>query len=899
MTDTLGLEGTDVREGLRAAFLIDARQCLAVLRGALAEPAPRPGRRWRLLAAAQRLRGTATLVELAGVARLAGLVEATLEGAPDDDATDAGGRLAGLVAGLGRTLDTVAGSGVEDPAEVERLEAALPPAATPRRRPRAAASAALPTDVPPYFAAEAHERLDEMTPAIEALAVADGPGEPVDRLLRAAHTLKGAAYTVGAAAPGDLLHALETVLVAVREGRLRPTPALADAALAVVDAVRVLVDLRPSGEREAALGRARALLAAQLPAQLPGESVPASRPAAPAPGAPDGGAGRAEPRPDAVRVAVARLDAMLDLVGQVLAARGRLDARLAQVERVRDVMTRTRAALLREDDDPGALGRRVGEIAADLGERDGQVQRLMQGARDDAALLQRLGDRLRGEVVQARLVPVARLFARVAREVRETARAADRTVTVEVSGETVELDSAVLERLADPLLHLARNAVTHGIEPEGVRRRRGKPARGTVRLSAEPRGRTIRVRVGDDGAGIDPGRVRAAAVRAGLLTAEAAERLSDPEALELIYRPGFSTATQVTTTAGRGVGMDVVQAGVTRLGGSIAVETAPGAGTTFTIELPPAVLVAEALMVRVGAETLAIPLHAVRQVLMARADWFRPAERGETLALYRETVDVVRLERALGLPPAAGADPARPDAVPVIVVHGPGRPAALVVDELLEKEAIVVKPLGPFLEGLGPFAGGTVGADGRVVLVLDPGRLLQPAGGASTRILPAAAAPASDPSDDLPVADAPAVGASVADPPAPAPAAGRPAGRRILLADDSISVRTHVGRLLERAGFEVGLATDGVEALAALEASPADLVITDLEMPRMNGFELIQALRRQPAWQTLPVVVLTTRAGSQYLELARWLGADHYVSKPVDEDAFVALIASLVPAAPA
>jgi chemosensory pili system protein ChpA (sensor histidine kinase/response regulator) len=897
VTDTLGLEGADVLEGLRAAFLIDARQCLAVLQGALAEHTPRPGRRRRLVTAAQRLRGTATLVELAGVARLAELVEEALEGASDDDAADTDDRLAVLVTGLDRALATVAGSGQDDPAEIERLVAALPPPAAPRRGAATRPLVASP-EVPPYFAAEAHERLDEMTPAIEALAVADGPGEPVDQLLRATHSLKGAAYTVGAAASGDLLHGLETVLVAVRSRRLRPTPALADAALAVVDAVRVLVDRRPAGEQEAALGRARALVTAHLPAG----AAPAAPPA-PAPAAAEPGPGRAEPRPDAVRVPVARLDAMLDLVGQLLAARGRLDARLAQVERVREVMARSRAGLLREDDGTGALGRRVGEIAADLGERDGQVQRLMQGARDDAALLHRLGDRLRGEVVQARLVPVARLFARVAREVRETARAADRAVTVEVTGEAVELDSAVLERLADPLLHLARNAVTHGIEPEAVRRRRGKPARGTVRLMAEPRGRTIRVRVGDDGAGIDPGRVRAAAVRSGLLTVEAADRLADAEALELIYRPGFSTATRVTTTAGRGVGMDVVRAGVTRLGGSIEVETAPGAGTTFTIELPPAVLVAEALMVRVGPETLAIPLHAVRQVLMARAEWFGRGERGETLALYRETADVVRLERALGVRPAAGAaaaDPAGLDAVPVVVVHGPGepggpgRPAALVVDEILEKEAIVVKPLGPFLEGLGPFAGGTVAADGRVVLVLDPGRLLQPAGGASTRILPGAPA---EPAEATPTVDA--APADDAPPPAPAAAAGRPTGRRVLLADDSISVRTHVGRLLERAGFEVGLATDGVEALAALETSAADVVITDLEMPRMNGFELIQALRRQPAWHALPVVVLTTRAGSEYLELARWLGADHYVSKPVDEGAFVALIASLVPAPPA
>jgi chemosensory pili system protein ChpA (sensor histidine kinase/response regulator) len=318
----------------------------------------------------------------------------------------------------------------------------------------------------------------------------------------------------------------------------------------------------------------------------------------------------------------------------------------------------------------------------------------------------------------------------------------------------------------------------------------------------------------------------------------------------------------------------VVRAGLARLHGEIAVASTPGVGTSFTLKLPLTLLISEALMVRVGSETLAIPLLAVQQVLMARPEWIRPTERGEVLPLYLETVDLLRLDRVLGLPPGPELD-----RVPVVVLRGGGRVVAVAVRDILEKEAIVVKGLGPFLDGLWPFAGGTISADGRVILVLDPSRLLQPGGAGGPRPAPTLA----------PVAEAP----EIVLPPPPEPEATE-RRRRVLLVDDSISVRTHVGRMLERSGFAVALASDGVEARERLAEAPVDVVITDLEMPRMNGFELIQELRRATATRMLPVVVLTTRAGSKYLNLARWLGANHYVAKPVDEDAFVALVESLV-----
>jgi chemosensory pili system protein ChpA (sensor histidine kinase/response regulator) len=604
----------------------------------------------------------------------------------------------------------------------------------------------------------------------------------------------------------------------------------------------------------------------------------------------------------------------MDLVGELITARSRVDRRLDDLDRLSAALFASRARLAQavaeferrqldptrakaappasaerpaapvgsglsvselfaelefdRYDDAGIFARSIAEIASDIAELQAELAAVSRTLRDDVAHAHRLTTAVRFEIGRARLVPIGNVFTRFVRQGKEAARAAGKQVRIETMGETVELDSSVIEQIVDPLLHLVQNAVGHGIESADERRALGKPPVGAVTLSAAHQGGAVVLEVADDGRGIDPDLVRRRAVARGFVPADTAAALSDREALELIFLPGFSTATSVTTAAGRGVGMDVVRTNVRRLNGEIDVTSTVGEGTRFTLRLPLTVLVSEALMIRVAGETLAVALNAVQMVTAVSADQVQHGPRGETLLLGGESVDLVGLAPLLGLPEAPRG-PRRP----ALVLRASGRLLAVEVDEISHKQDIVIKPLGAFLDGVGPYAGATITSDGRVVLLLDPLGVAERAGKARVERMAVRIGDARSGATTLPAAPAP---------------------RRILLVDDSISVRRFVGQMLEKAGFEVTTAADGADAIARLAAARFDLLITDLEMPRVNGYELIDDVRRRPATQTMPVIVLTTRAGDKHVALARQLGVEHYVTKPVEEQAFVALVGSVV-----
>jgi chemosensory pili system protein ChpA (sensor histidine kinase/response regulator) len=798
-----------------------------------------------------------------------------------------------------------------------------------------------------YFAPEARDHLDVMSRCLLALEQGRATEDNVASLFRAVHTLKGAAYVVGHTAVGDLAHAIEDVLAAVRHDRGSLAPAAIDLIHAGIEAARRRLGLTGDSVDEGVpeayeetLARLRAVAPhpargvrdAGAHAGASAGAVAASASPAP-PRAPATAPSGLSASPSRAPGTGMRLDLLVNLAGELVVARRRLEGRLHELERVDEVLSQSRARMARAvgeledlhrhgagpetarvsgtggggeaaagsvwhnrasgypladgDPDPHTavsltdffseleldrfdhvdlLGRSLAEITADLAVVHSQVTGLTKSLSEDTARVQRLTASLRGEITRARLVPVERVFARVARQVRETAKSAGKAVGLQVSGESVSIDSAIVDHLAGPILHLLQNAITHGIEAEGERRARGKPPQGTLSLRAYHRGGFIHIEMSDDGRGIDTERLKAAAVRQGLVPPEVTQLMDEAEALDLIFLPGLSTASAVTPSAGRGIGLDVVRTTVGRLNGDVTVTTAPGAGTQFTMRLPLTVIVSEALLVRVASETLAIPVNAVRRVVALPFDHVERAGRGERVWVDDRPLDLLRLDQLFGLTPG---EPAAK--LWVVALRTAGRAVALAVDEVLGKEEIFVRSLGEFMEGVGPFGGATISDDGRVILLLDPVRLLEMA----EPLIGIMAARRGAP---------PSGAASALEP---------PVVRRILLIDDSISVRKFVGQMLERAGFAVVTAADGVEGLRALEETPVHLVITDLEMPRLNGFELIQQLRRRAETRDLPIVVLTTRVGAKHLDLARWLGATDYVAKPVDESAFVRLIDSL------
>jgi len=765
-----------------------------------------------------------------------------------------------------------------------------------------------------YFVPEAADLLDIMSRSLLALEHGQGGEDDIATLFRAIHTLKGAAYVVGHVRVGDLAHRIEDVLAAVRSTRGSLGVAAIDAIHAAVEAARCLLGLTDVMSLENVTEvheQALARLATATPPAATGigdagapasSSIPPAEPVSPAPLAAAPGAA-----PSRGSIAGMRLDLLVNLAGELVAARRRLEGRLRELERVGEVLSlsRTRMAkavgefeelqgsgfdfltgqgepqsaiVKKSKPDPlfaeldldrfdhvDMVGRSLAEITADLAVAQTQVAGLARGLSEDTGWIQRLTGTLRSEITRARLVPVGRMFARVARQVREAASAAGKSVALEVTGESVEVDSAIVEQMTAPILHLLQNAIAHGIEREDERRARGKPAQGKIALRASHRGGSIHIEMSDDGRGIDVERLKAEVVRRGFVPPEVARLMDGTEALELIFQPGLSTASAVTPSAGRGVGLDVVRTTVGRLNGEVAVASEAGAGTRFTIRLPLTVLVSEALLVRVGSEILAIPVNAVKRIVAVPCDEVERAGRAERVRVEDQPLDLLRLDRLLGLTP--DEERAR---LCVVALRAAGRPVALAVDELLGKEEIVVRGLGEFLGSVGPFGGATLSDEGRIILLLDPARLLETPGASAAAAVPARAEPPITP-------------AAPAEPPGP---------RRILLVDDSISVRKFVGQMLERAGFAVITAADGVEGLQVLEETPVDAVITDLEMPRLNGFELIQELRRRAATRDLPIVVLTTRVGAKHLNLARWLGVTDYVAKPVDEPAFLRLMDS-------
>ncbi len=448
---------------------------------------------------------------------------------------------------------------------------------------------------------------------------------------------------------------------------------------------------------------------------------------------------------------------------------------------------------------------------------------------------------LQQQTMRARMVPVSTVVERLRRGVRELARVCGKQVVWEVRGEDTELDRSLLDRLGEALLHLVRNAVDHGLETPQERLDLGKPAAGTVRLHAMQLGGEVVLTVTDDGRGLDLDGLRAQAGRsdAGAL------RLDDDESAYLVFRSGLSTAATVSEVSGRGIGLDVVRHSLDEVRGRVEVTSTPGVGCEFRLVVPLTLAVLPSLLVRSGGQGYAVPMHSIVTVLAADEPTVL-TEGAASVRLGETVVPVLSLAQALGTGPAEHG--------PVLVLTGSTRRMGLRVESVVGQREVVVKSLSLLLGGLDCFTGASVEPDGSVLLVLD-----------ATGV----------------IARARAVQA-----PHPLPAAP-PAGQRasVLVVDDAQTVRELQRSILERAGFRVRTAGDGRQALALLAEEPADLVLTDVEMPEMDGFALTEAIRASEALATTPVLVLTSRATDADRQRGLRAGADGYLVKSAFDEA--------------
>jgi two-component system chemotaxis sensor kinase CheA len=653
------------------------------------------------------------------------------------------------------------------------------------------------------FEQEAGTRLASLAEHAMELESRGDDAELVTEMFRDAHTLKGGAAVVGFDELAAVVHELEQLLEELRSGDRDPDSALVDGVLASVDAIREMVRRAMEGKEAGGAGRtARAALAAARAgaavARPRGGPAAPARPAMPEPAAASA-APAAPPPADAIPVPVERLDDLVRLVGESAAG-------LLRVRRL-------------------------------LAERLGDEPELHDEYRELAQVLEELQER----TMRARMVSVARIAGPLRRSVRDLSRSTGKQVRWELVGEATVLDRHVLEHLREPLVALVRNAVDHGIEPPDERAERGKPREGVIRLRASQTGAEVVISVSDDGRGVDVERVRERVGR----------RLSDADALGVIFDPGLSTAETVTGVSGRGVGLDAVRAAVDELRGRIEVRSEPGRGTEFQISVPMTLAVLRCLLVRAGGRPYALPMHSAASALDAKGDAVLAVEGRPALMVQGEAVGMADLAGVLALD---GGVPARG---PAVVLSTTTDRHAFRVDELLGHRDVVVADLGAVLPRLDMVGGASVEPDGSVMLVLDPEGLV-----ARARHSPRVAGEGI---------------AQTARDAVPEPAAGR--RQRVLVVDDALAIRELQRSILERAGYEVVTAGDGAEALELLAGLPADLVLTDVEMPRMDGLELARAIRGTETIAATPILMLTSRGDEADRRRGLEAGADRYLVK--------------------
>jgi chemosensory pili system protein ChpA (sensor histidine kinase/response regulator) len=476
----------------------------------------------------------------------------------------------------------------------------------------------------------------------------------------------------------------------------------------------------------------------------------------------------------------------------------------------------------------------------------------------------RLYSEVQDKLMRIRMVPLSTLAARLHRTVRTVATKQGKLVDLVLEGDNTQLDKTVLDEISDSLLHILRNSVDHGIEPPAVRQVKGKLAHGTIRMRAYHEGTQIVLQISDDGAGLDVEQLHAAAVREGYVSAADASQMSSEDLLSLVFLPGFSTAYEISEVSGRGVGLDIVKATVNKLKGTISLASTPGAGAVFTIRLPMTLAITRALLVKAGGETFAMPIGAVTQIMRLSRDEIDQVAQEPVVRVAGEVYPVLFLAKALGLKQPDDESVRRP---PVLLVNVEGRQIALVVDQLLGGREIVVKNLGSHLRRVQGVSGATLMGDGSVVLILNPGDLIhEPVRHTSSSRLTSAT-----------VSGAPREALT------------------IMVVDDSPSVRRIISNLIKTAGWKPVQAKDGLEALEFLHhsATAPDLMLLDIEMPRMDGYQLLSTLRAQEAYHELPVVILTSRAGDKHRQKAFDLGATEYLVKPYQDEALLNLVRRL------
>ncbi|HNV86902.1 MAG TPA: chemotaxis protein CheW, partial [Candidatus Omnitrophota bacterium] len=682
-----------------------------------------------------------------------------------------------------------------------------------------------------HFKTETREHIQKLSQGLLKLEKNPDDKGFLESLMREAHTIKGSASMMGYRRISEIAHGMESGLQRALEEKIRMGKAHFDVLFKCLDAIEPLLEDKLTWEEK---GVARPYVE-ELCART-GEVFKTSASADGEAGRQDRGAhareekreeGKAEGivpggkegkfeedglretlhasrtatvSEESIRVETVKLDRLVNLSGELLIAKTRLD------ETVRNLVSRIDSDI-RGNENLGALAKELKEVNEEINSLTSNVQ---------------------NEVLTVRMVSVSYLFNLFPRSMRDLAQGKGKDVEMQIRGEETQLDKAIIDELKDPLMHILRNAVDHGIETPSERQGRGKPKSGRILMNAYQQGTQVVIEVSDDGRGIDLGAVRARAVKKGIVTQQRAEELVDEQIYQLLFIPGFSTREEVTETSGRGVGLDVVREKVAQLKGVIEVFSKPGEGTRFVMKMPLTLAITECLVVNAGSEMFALPIDAVAETIRVDPDEIRTVETKEAITVRGHIMPLVRLKDLFALPEKGIIEK---HFFPVVIVQSVERKIGLLVDRVVGRKELVRKNLGEPLRNIQNIAGATILGDGSVILILDIASIIQSAEGVVIRRQAAQARPA----------------------------AVKKKRKTILLAEDSLSTAMLEKNVLEAAGFSVVIARDGKEALEKASQEKFDLVISDILMPRMDGFELTTRLKQDEFYRNVPVIIVTTR----------------------------------------
>jgi two-component system chemotaxis sensor kinase CheA len=702
----------------------------------------------------------------------------------------------------------------------------------------------------------------------------------VEKLFRGAHSLKGAARTINAGEIERLCQKLEAGFSDLKSGQcLLSAPALEELHRSVallsqrVDTLEAGLPIADCGMRNAESGSKPPSATRNPPSAAPPSAIPERQSAVPQftirnPQS-------AIRNEESVRIAITKLDAIFVQAEEMLAVK------LVQAERASELRTLASLVAVRDrlwseslpwvnalrqqvavnstssaDGKDGTVGLLdLTTRLLTLLEQDREhtaaisatVAGLARSLASDRRRFDTLADRLLEDVKKTLMLPCSNILAGFPKMVHDLARDAGKEIQFHLHGTEIEIDKRILEQIKDPLVHLVRNSIDHGIEPPAERVRRRKTPLGSVSVTITQAGGKVEIQIADDGAGIDVAAVKAAAVQAGVIAAGDVARLPDQDARQLVFRSGLTTRREVTTVSGRGLGMAIVQEHVMKLGGTVGIESVPGAGTTVRITLPLTLATLRGTVVRVANREFVIPTANVARVLRITRASVRRVENRDSICLDGMSCALVRLAEVLGLAAGPSAGDLSPELTVLLLDHGQAN-LAFTVDQVLSEQEVLAKPLGPLLPRVRNLSGATVFGSGRIVPILSVPDLCLTAGGCTQSAVPG-----------------------------PAVAPVRP--KRLLVADDSITTRTLLQNILESAGYEVQTAPDGAAAFNTLQSDQFDLVVSDVEMPRMDGFALAKRIRTEPKLAALPVVLVTAREAKEDRERGLDAGANAYLVK--------------------